>query len=143
MDINYLVWVLNQNGHEVEQVTRHKVYTPVAGLPGDWQHMTDNARYVSDILSYEAFDANDTIVIESCTGTGKTTAIARHMVRDAGAKFVSIVTRQSLADQHCKSFRDIGLVSYLDLKHSFCEQDALVICLNSLGKLEALDDDEI
>ena len=143
LDINYLVWVLNQNGHEVEQVTRHKAYTPIGALPDGWTQKTGTARYVSELLDLATFRANDTIVIESCTGTGKTTAIAGHMGQEDGCKFLSIVTRTSLADQHCKSFRPLGLVNYLDLKHSFCDQRALVICLNSLGELESLGDDEI
>ena len=64
------------------------------------------------------------------------------MAREEG-KFLRIVTRTSLADQHCKSFKDIGLTNYQDLKYSHCEVKRLVICLNSLGKLEALDDDDI
>ena len=59
------------------------------------------------------------------------------------SKIVSIATRTSLADQHCKSFKALGLKSYQDVKFGLCDEDALVICLNSLGKLEALDDDEI
>ena len=64
------------------------------------------------------------------------------MTQEQG-KFLSIVTRTSLADQHCKSFKALGLKSYQDVKYGLCDEDALVICLNSLGKLEALDDDEI
>ena len=59
------------------------------------------------------------------------------------SKLLSIVTRTSLADQHCKSLKALGLKSYQDVKFGLWDEDALVICLNSLGKLEALDDDEI
>ena len=142
LDINYLVWVLNQKGGNVEQIPKHKIYDPIIELPGGWKQQTGNKRYVSELLDYRTFSKHDTIVIESCTGTGKTTAIAQHMAREEG-KFLSIVTRTSLADQHCKSFKDIGLVNYQDIKHSYCEQQRLVICLNSLGKLEALDDDDM
>ena len=72
----------------------------------------------------------------------KTTAIAKHMTQEPG-NFLSIVTRTSLADQHCNSFKALGLKSYQDVKFGLCDEKALVICLNSLGKLEALDDDEI
>jgi len=142
LDINYLVWVLNQKGGNVEQITKHKPYTPINQLPAGWKQQAGNKRYVSELLDYETFREHDTIVIESSTGTGKTTAIAQHMAREEG-KFLSIVTRTSLADQHCKSFKDIGLTNYQDVKHSHCEQKRLVICLNSLGKLDALDDDEM
>jgi superfamily II DNA or RNA helicase len=96
-------------------------------------------------LDYETFSTHETIIIQSCTGTGKTTAIAKHMryLQPNFGKLLSIVTRTSLADQHCKSFKALGLKSYQDVKHGFCDEKALVICLNSLGKLEALDDEEI
>ena len=97
---------------------------------------------MSELLDYPTFKQHDTIIIQSCTGAGKTTAIAKHMTQEQG-NFLSIVTRTSLADQHCKSFRALGLKSYQDVKFGLCDEDALVICLNSLGKLEALDDDEI
>ena len=98
---------------------------------------------MSDLLDYETFGANATIIIQSCTGTGKkTTAIAKHMTQEQG-KLLSIVTRTSLADQPGKSFKALGLKSYQDVKFGLCDEKALVICLNSLGKLEALDDDEI
>ena len=35
------------------------------------------------------------------------------------------------------------MVNYQDSKHGLCDVECLVICLNSLGKLEALDDDEL
>ena len=35
------------------------------------------------------------------------------------------------------------MVNYQDIKHGLCDVECLVICLNSLGKLEALDDDEL
>ena len=142
LDINYLAWVLNQNGGNVEQIPKHKKYSPINQLPTGWQKQVGNKQYVSDLLDYETFGANETIIIQSCTGTGKTTAIAKHMTQEQG-KFLSIVTRTSLADQHCKSFKALGLKSYQDVKFGLCDEDALVICLNSLGKLEALDDDEI
>ena len=142
LDINYLVWVLNQSGEEMEQIPKHKNYNPVNDLPTGWKQQVGNERFVSELLDFEAFQNNETIIIQSCTGTGKTTAIAKHMAQDQG-KFLSIVTRTSLADQHCKSFKRLGLKSYQDVKFGLCDEDALVICLNSLGKLDALDDDEI
>jgi hypothetical protein len=92
-------------------------------------------------LDYETFSAHETVIIQSCTGTGETTAIAKHMTQEHDTN-LSIVTRTSLADQHCKSFKALGLKSYQDVKFGLCDETALVICLNSIGKLEALDDDE-
>jgi hypothetical protein len=71
LDINYLTWVLNQNGGNVEQIPKHKKYSPINQLPTGWQQQVGNKQYVSDLLDYETFGANETIVIQSCTGTGK------------------------------------------------------------------------
>jgi superfamily II DNA or RNA helicase len=35
-------------------------------------------QYVSDGFLFEEFEQNSTIIIESCTGTGKTTATAKY-----------------------------------------------------------------
>ena len=125
-----------------------KKYNPINQLPTGWEQRAGNAVYVSHLLDYPTFRQHDTIVIQSCTGTGKTTAIAQHMntewvMNGETSTILSIVTRTSLADQHCKSFKALGLKSYKDVKVGLCDEDALVICLNSLGKLAALDDDEI
>jgi hypothetical protein len=70
---------LNQNGGNVEQIPKHTKYNPINQLPTGWKQQTGNTSYVSDLLDYETFGANETIIIQSCTGTGKTTAIAKHM----------------------------------------------------------------
>lgn len=97
---------------------------------------------------YKTFKKYDTHVIKSCCGTGKTTAVNTHMKRylkkQPELKFLSIVTRQTLADQHVTSFKDINMQSYkeIDDKTLFYEQ-SLVICINSLWKLDDLTDDQI
>jgi hypothetical protein len=83
---------------------------PVNDLPTGRKEHAGNARFVSELLDYETFQNRATIIIQSCTGNGNTTAIAKHMVQDQG-KFLSIVIRTSLADQHCKSFKQLGLKS--------------------------------
>ena len=110
--------------------------------------MTASVPYVSHYLDYPTFRQHDTILIQSCTGTGKTTCVAQHLLSEwvregVNTKLLSIVTRTSLADQHSKSFSALGMKNYLDIKHGLCDVDCLVICLNSLEKLEAVDDDEL
>jgi hypothetical protein len=106
-----LVWALNQNGVEVEPIQKHKQQNPSKQLPTGWKQQAGSTPFVSDLLDYETFSAHETIVIESCTGTGKTTAIAKHMTQEQG-NFLSILTRARLADQHCKSFKALGMRSY-------------------------------
>ena len=59
------------------------------------------------------------------------------------SKFLSITTRTTLADQHQKSFEAIRMENYQDIKVSLYDADVLGLCLNSLVKLEALDEREI
>ena len=58
-------------------------------------------------------------------------------------KFLSIVTRMSLADQHSKSFKGVHMHNYQDMQGNLTYVKSLVICLNSLHKLKELTDDEI
>ena len=146
LDINYLEWIVARaGGREVQQVTKFKPYEPIEkGLKPGWQSVCGSTRFVSELLSRETFEHYETIAIRPCTGTGKTTAIARLMEEgDSYTKFLSIVTRTSLADQHSKSFANIGITNYQDVKHGLCDVDRLVICLNSIGRLDVLDDSEM
>ena len=59
------------------------------------------------------------------------------------SKFLSITTRTTLADQHQKSFQAINMQNYQDVRVSLYDADVLGVCLNSLIKLEALDEKEI
>ena len=70
-------------------------------------------RDVAYTKNYDQFKNNETSNIKSCTGTGKTTAIAKHMEaymkENPHAKLLSITTRTSLCDQHVLSFKNIGM----------------------------------
>ena len=145
LDINYLVWVLRRAGSSREFVAKWKPYNPITREANEMTKIDFTAPFVSEGLSRETFENFETIIIKSCTGTGKTTAIARHMESHTlpDTKFLSITTRTTLADQHEKSFAGIRMKNYQDLKVSLYDADSLSICLNSLMKLEALGDDEI
>ena len=69
LDINYLVWVLNQLGHKFEQVPKYKDVAPISEFPAGWNEVTGSSPFVSDLLSLESFRSHDTILIESCTGS--------------------------------------------------------------------------
>ena len=100
---------------------------------------------MSEGLRRETFENHETIITQSCTGTGKTTAIAKHMEShtEKDTKFLSITTRMSLAGQHEKSSENLRLKNYQDLKANLYDASALTICLNSLMKLDALSEEEI
>ena len=112
-----------------------KVYTPLS-KEITINKVSMNIKHVDEGLTKELFDENDTIIIQSTTGTGKTTAVCRLVSRDD--KIISIVPRISLANQHVQSFKkeNIHLNNYLDTQD--CKQSNIVICLNSLIKLKFL-----
>jgi hypothetical protein len=145
IDINYLVWVLRKAGEDVEYVSKFKQYTPITKDISAIKQILFNKPFVSEGLSYKTFEEHDTIIIKSCTGTGKTTAVAQHAAKfmSSASKLLSITTRTSLSDQHEKSFGDIGMKNYQDIKANFNDVNSLTICLNSLAKLGDLGEDEL
>ena len=60
-------------------------------------------------FTFTDYTNNDTIIIQSCTGTGKTTAVAEHCrnyLKDNKCNILSIISRITLGDQHVKSFKE-------------------------------------
>ncbi len=91
----------------------------------------------------ETFEQNETNIFKSCTGAGKTHAVAKHMEQEvASGKVLSITTCMTLAYQQQKSFETIRMQNYQDIKGSLYDADVLGVCLNSFVKLEALDEDD-
>ena len=93
------------------------------------------------------FEDHSTSVIKSCTGIGKTTAIANHMKRymktNKRAKLLSITTRTTLSDQHILSFQPIGMKDYRAFTTNLHDAASITICLNSLFKLYMLEEDDL
>ena len=101
-----------------------------------------NLKYVT--MDYEEFYNNDTIIIESGTGTGKTTCVSnlfKHYKNETGSTILSIVNLVSLAEQQKQTFKKngISMTMYNDEKvnpaiiisHDSC------ICINSLWRLSS------
>ena len=78
--------------------------------------------FVSNIYTYDDFKNNNTAIIQSCTGTGKTTMVAKHFTKyikqtkTQHIKLLSIIDKITLSHQHLKSFKDndINVLSYQD-----------------------------
>ena len=98
--------------------------------------------YNDNQLTEEIFNNNSTIIIESTTGTGKTSNVAlfckkyelsndKKEIKEVN-KILSIVSRVSLASQHIESFSEkgINMSSYLD--DVDIEDNNIVICINSI-----------
>jgi hypothetical protein len=102
-----------------------------------------NKQYVSDGFLFKEFQENSTIIVESCTGTGKTTATAKYFKelydKQPHLRILSLVNKISLADQHVNSFKEQGvnMVSYED-KNKNLYNDHLVVCINSIRILNDL-----
>ena len=79
IDINYLVYVLRSAGNKIDYIRKYKKYDPLTKDNFYDKKIENDAKYVSELLSNEAFNEYDTIIIKSCTGTGKTTAVAQCM----------------------------------------------------------------
>ena len=141
IDINYLVYVLRSAGNKIDYIRKYKKYDPLTKDNFYNKKIENNANYVSELLSNEDFNVYDTIIIKSCTGTGKTTAVAQCMeeyLKDDGeTKFLTLTTRTTLTDQHEKSFQNINLQNYQKCDVDDCRH--LSICLNSLHKLKMKD----
>jgi hypothetical protein len=105
-------------------------------------------------ISDEDFDNNETILIESDTGTGKTTETARHVKRQIvnhcltrksqGLKILTIVSNIKLSEQHIESFNKAGikLTSYLN-ENKNIHEDNMTFCINSLMALSSLTNKEL
>ena len=83
------------------------------------------------------------IGINSGCGTGKTFGInkltTKYIQKNPKIKFLSIVNKICLAEQHVKTFKNIKLVSYQD-KNKNVYRDNLVVCVNSLLILNEIED---
>jgi hypothetical protein len=158
-DINYIVNIINYENNykdddKIKQIDSYKEYIPTDKIP----HQTFNNNYVTNetidnnfdgnIYNFETFKKYKTTVIQSCTGTGKTSAVALFTAeyikqpKYKDIKVLSIIPRITLGDQHIISFgkKKIKLNNYQD-KITF--NDHLCICINSLVKFEKITNDQL
>ena len=137
-DVQYLIKLTNYN--------LFKIYTPII----EQKQMKEiNNIYLYDKNSDEKFTFQDyqnkTIIIQSCTGTGKTTAVAEHTSKyletNKDLNVLSIISRITLGDQHIKSFNDknIKMFSY---QNGLVKNKHFIVCINSLMIMKDLKDDD-
>jgi hypothetical protein len=121
----------------------------------DKQHKIINCKYLYDgnndnenQFTYNDFKNNDTIIIKSNTGTGKTSTISKFIKQEQDenkdTNFISIVSLRSLADQQCNNFSQLkNLVDYRFTKDDLTIEQNLLICINSLKRLKGLSLEKI
>ena len=149
-DIRYLLALLN----EKPKVNLYKKYIPMTQTyknieKKEMNHYRLHDQDNKDILqyTYDDLNNNDTVVLKSCTGTGKTTANAillkQYLKENEDFRLLTIISRVSLGYQIINSFqeKDILIDDYKTKNFTFGNN--YNVCLNSLQKLGDLTEDEI
>jgi len=139
-DIQYLIKLTNFN--------LFKMYIPIIEQKKMKQM---NNKYLYDTndndskFTFNDFSKNQTVIIQSCTGTGKTTAVAEHtseyLKDNKHLNVLSIISRITLGDQHIKSFnsKNIKMFSY---SGGLVKNKHFIVCINSLLMMKDLKDDD-
>ncbi len=124
ININFLVYLLKCEGFETPLIPFYKAIENEERQP----NVSFNAKYVSDGFSYTNFKDNKTIILQSQTGTGKTTAVFKYIKQIEAecktVKMISIVSLCTLGMQQKKSLEDIG-VNVRYYKNRKCTQPRL------------------
>jgi hypothetical protein len=141
---------------KIDKIKKYKKISYDISTNNNIDYIEYNHKYVYDAsfndvqYDYDIFEKYDSVILKACCGTGKTTAVAEHVKKymvenvkkymdaNPGTKFLSIVDRESLADQHAKSFSSLNIEHYKTTKIEPCDASALVLCINSLTKLSKL-----
>ena len=145
-DLNYLTKLVNDNLNEDKQFKPIETYKDFKQLTQDNNAEYINNQYVNEFFTYKDFKDHKTIIIKSCCGTGKTTAIKERITEYISKpetyyyKVLSIVDLISLSKQHLKTFENIGMLSY---QNGFIKNHHISICINSLLLMEQLTNDEL
>ena len=142
ININYIILQFNKDNFS-EKIRLFESFKPQEETKTDIKTIEMNNKYIFDSqfngnqFNFNVFEQNETIIIKSTTGTGKTSNTAAHIktyLEDKPhLKVLSLIDRISLSYQHKDSFNKAGLemVSYQDEAKNI-EDDNIIICLNSL-----------
>lgn len=91
-------------------------------------HSLIDNEYLTQVIDIDELMKEKTIIIESGTGTGKTTLVNSIFEKDNNKK-ISITALMSLAEQHAKS---LDVHTYLDIEDYYIDTNESVVCINSL-----------
>ena len=90
----------------------------------------------NEIFNYTLFKEHDTIVVESCTGSGKSHAmlkehVPKYLEDNPHMKLLTLTNKRNLSDSHVESYPSLedyrALVGY--------PEGSLTCCLNSMCKI--------
>ena len=121
---------------------KYKLYKPITAN-NDIKKINIDSIYLNKMNNKEEIFNYKNIIIKSCVGTGKTTIISEEVKKminkNNKLKFVSITPRESLSIQHLKSFENIKLKNYKDVKIdepiNILLNNNYTVCYNSIYKL--------
>jgi hypothetical protein len=145
IDINYLILRINtEQKINLPFVEKYKIL-PSSYVPSNIKQIKFNKQFLD--IDNEIFNNYDTLIIKSDTGTGKTTytskQIKKYLKIDGNKyQFISIVNLINLCKQQIFTFNKnkFDIKSYKTGNVDYFE-DNFVICINSLKKLDLMDDD--
>ena len=123
-NINPITKILNGSSDDILLMNRMKYVTNT---------LSENRDFISEEMIKE-FKNKSTVIMQSPTGSGKTTAI-RDLV-DNKSRVLSIVSRRSMAHTHKKSFKELKMTSYLDDSKDI-NRDRFIISLEQLYKVDS------
>jgi hypothetical protein len=142
IDFNYIICIVNKIKKTSYPLIQK--YKPISNnVKFENNHIFEN-KYVE--YDYKLFEEYDNVIIQSTTGTGKTTNTAKNFLKSCNEnnndkQIISIVSLTTTAQQHIDTFSkdDIG-IKLNDYRNCSYEElnGNLVICINSLLKLDYL-----
>ena len=148
-DINYVVNVINQSREKDEKIKHIDTYKEFKPITKNIIAEKFNDYRVSNIYTFDDFKKNKTVIIQSCTGTGKTTMVAKHFEKYISGnkdrkhiKLLSIIDKITLSHQHLKSFKDYN-IKVQSYQEGFKKNNHFCVCINSLLQLENLSNLEL
>lgn len=148
IDINYLIKRINkENKLNLPLIEKFKPINNNLKYDG-YKVLNINAKYVN--YEQEIYNNNDTIIIKSTTGSGKTSNTAKltaeYLKNNSHLKFLSLVNLIKLSDQQIKTFKDNNLyvISYQEATNKEIKNKNIICCLNSIiTKLNIISDEDI
>lgn len=141
-DDNYYldVKISDMNGivSHILNVANMKEYYVSKKLPSN--EIKPTKTFSSKKLGYEYFSKNKgNLVIQSDTGTGKTTSV-KHELKRSGDKFLSITPRKSLGEEQYTIFSEFGInCKYYEYEYDLSNGDSVIIQLDSIRRIRSFD----
>ena len=150
IDINYLILHINDKFKcNINLIGKYKkVNTSINKTISDkYEKLTFDKEH----LEYEQaiFNKNDTLIIKSTTGTGKTTSTAayfkKYQEHNPNIKMLSLVSLINLSQQQIVTFKKekVELISYKTASGLELQNNNIVCCINSLHNKIDIDIEEI